>query len=127
MSTRKLAPSVVLAILLSASNGLSQETTERYIPIGQSPGISGQTSYIGSISSVDRQNGTVTVGPTEAPMTVEITDQTQIYLDRSHLRKTNLVGSLDDLRVDRRVEIKFVDPDERTAADWIKVAITEDD
>lgn len=126
MFRRSFPGTIVLAILLSASTGLSQESTERYIPIGQSPGISGEYSYMGMVNQVDRDSRAVQVEGNEGMMTIKLTDDTEIYLDRSQLKKTNLLGSMDDLRPGQRLEIKFVDYEKKEAADWIKIAVTED-
>lgn len=39
----------------------AQQTTEQYVPIGQSPGVSGKYSYIGKIVEVDQVAHTITV------------------------------------------------------------------
>ena len=47
---------LVVALLCGVSHVHGQKATERYIPIGQSPGLSGKYTYIGSIECIDAQN-----------------------------------------------------------------------
>lgn len=113
---------IVAVGLLAAVPARAQEATERFIPIGQSPGVSGVLSYIGEIESRDAQNNTVTVSGAEGSRTFTITDSTRIWVDRSSQQATNLVGARDALQVGRRIEVKFLSPEQNTVADWIKVA-----
>ena len=115
----------VVALLSWASNAHGQQTTEKYIPVGQSPGVSGVSSYIGQIESADASNRTVTVSGPEGARTIRVTEETSIWLDRSELRLTNQTGSMADLRPGRRVEVKYVDEETYETADWIKVVVTE--
>lgn len=95
--------------------------SERFIPIGQSPGISGKYSYVGVINAVNAANWTITVVESGSPMDIKVTESTKIWLDRSKRRKTNLSGNYQDCGVGDKVEIKFVDPDAKDTAEWIKV------
>lgn len=103
----------------------SHKATERYIPIGRSPGISGKVSYIGTIQAYDPARHTVTVNGGAEPITVSITERTRIWLDQSKIKKTNLVGDTSALLVGRRTEVKFENADRRQFADWIKVEIPQ--
>ena len=91
----------VVASLGWAPDAHGQQTTERYIPVGQSPGVSGVYSDIGQIESVDASNRTVTVSAPEGARTITVTEETSIWLDRSELRLTNETGSMADLRPGR--------------------------
>jgi len=115
----------VAALLLLGWTGTAgaQRTTEQYIPIGESPGISGVRSYIGAITAVDPQRRTFTVQDTTGPRTIKVGEGTRIWRDRSAERLSNEAGDLSDLRVGRRVEVKYVDDQARDTADWIKVAV----
>ncbi len=115
----------VVASLGWAPDAHGQQTTERYIPVGQSPGVSGVYSDIGQIESVDASNRTVTVSAPEGARTITVTEETSIWLDRSELRLTNETGSMADLRPGRRVEVKYADEDTKETAAWIKVVVTE--
>lgn len=113
---------VILLAVLAARPVDAQKATEQFIPIGQSPGVSGVLSYIGEIESRDAQNNTVTVSGAEGSRTFSITDSTRIWIDRSSQEMTSLIGERDALQVGRRIEVKFLSAEQPTIADWIKVA-----
>ncbi len=122
---RKHAISIALLIsCLGAVLARGQEATERYIPIGQSPGLSRQYNYMGPIDAVDAENRTLTVAGPSGARVVKLTERTRIWLDRSMLESTSSSGSFEDCLLGRRVEVKYVDPSRRELADWIKVQIT---
>lgn len=121
MKTHLIAAATVAGLLTWSPSVHAQRATERYIPVGQSPGVSGVTSYIGSVVAVDAQGRSFTVGA-EAPRTIRVTVRTRIWLDRSSQRQTNDAGRLADLRPGRKVEVLFAD-EARTIADWIKVVV----
>jgi hypothetical protein len=123
MTRSWIAVALGSALLGWASEARAQRTTEQFIPVGQSPGISGVRSYTGAIVAVDAERRTVTVRSPTAPLIIKITARTRVFLDRSAQRLTNEVGSMTDLQVGRRVEIKFVDDETRDTADWIKVVV----
>ena len=108
-------------LALASGSAYAQESTERYIPIGQSPGISNVVSYIGQIESVDAAARTVTFSGPEGSMTVRVADTTRIWVDRSGSRQSNLVGTFRDLKPGTRAEVKFLDPERRQVAQWVKV------
>ncbi len=116
---------VLVAILCWTSSAQAQMMTERYIPIGQSPGISGTYSYIGQVESVDTNNRTVTVRGQQGTRTINVTEKTWIWVDRSQQRQPNLRGAMSDLQPGRRVEVKYTDYQTKDTADWIKVASAE--
>ncbi len=95
--------------------------SERYIPIGQSPGISGKYSYIGIITDMDEARQTIGISESGAKFDVQITEETQIWLDRTKSRK--MLGRYEDCRLGSRVEIKFVDAELRDIAEWIKIEV----
>jgi hypothetical protein len=117
-----LRRSVIALLLVSwLIAGVAHEETERYIPIGQSPGISGKYSYLGPIRSVDQAQRTVVIEDRSGPRTVSVTPRTRIYLDRSASGLSNLTGKFEDCRIGNTVEIKYVDFRTKEEADWIKV------
>jgi len=117
------------AAFLIASVGVppayGQKATEQYIPLGQSPGVSGKISSIGEISGTDARERTLTLAEPSGSRTVKITEKTRIFLDRSKLKQASLTGTFDDLRKGRRAEIKYEDPALKQVADWVKVEITQ--
>jgi hypothetical protein len=102
-----------------------QEMTEMYIPIGQSPGVSGKSSLIGTIDSVNLQKQTLAVSGLTGIQTVVLTDRTRIWLDRTLARLSNQVGTLANLQKGLKVEVKFRDADQKRVAEWVKVQVTE--
>jgi hypothetical protein len=122
MNSRLIA--IALAALVTwGADAHGQQATERYIPLGQSPGISGTQSDNGEIAAVNARAGTFTVTGPDGPRTVKVTDRTRIWLDRSQQGATNTVGTVSDLQAGRRVEVRYVDASTRQNADWIKVAV----
>ena len=116
---------VAVALLGAISPAHGQKETERFIPIGQSPGVSQKQTSIGEIAGVDTARRTVTVAEQAGRRTVKITEKTRIWLDRTKLKQANLTGSFADLQKGRRVEVKYEDPERRQVADWVKVEITQ--
>lgn len=116
-----LVPMLLIAVGVSPVFG--QEQTERYIPIGKSPGISGKYSYIGKITGVDAANHTISVRDDTGSRTINCPHGTRIWLDRSALKQTNITGSFADMQVGRTVEVKFRDYQRMDEADWIKVGV----
>jgi hypothetical protein len=116
---------VAVALLGVISHAHGQKETERFIPIGQSPGVSQKQSSIGEIAEVDAAGRTVTVAEQAGRRTVTITEKTRIWLDRTKLKQANLSGSFTDLQKGRRVEVKYDDPVRRQVADWVKVEIAK--
>jgi hypothetical protein len=114
---------VLLAALLTAlpPAAPAQQATERYIPLGASPGVSGKTAMMGTV--VGYADGVLTLNSPAypGPQRVRMASATRIWLDRSTARRPNMPGSAADLLPGRRVEVKFVDPSRREVADWVKV------
>lgn len=100
----------------------AQLATEVYIPIGKSPGISGEKSVIGTITGIDYENeqNRMTVAVDGAPRAVTMTPATRYYLDRSGERRRSVTGSVEDCREGQRVEA-YVDDDGN--AIWIKIVV----
>ncbi len=109
-----------LTLLAAASTIFAQQSTEQHIPIGSSPGVSGEYSYIGEIVSVDLANLSLIVEDENARHVVKLTEATRIWLDRSASRRGNVEGSYEDCELGRRVEVKYA-PDNPTLAAWIKI------
>ncbi len=117
-----------IAVLLwgSAPSAHGQRATEMYVPVGQSPGVSGKYTVVGKIETINAQKRTVTIAGSSGTHTATITGRTQIWLDKNKLKLTNQKGTFSDLQVGRTVEIKYEDPKQmgRGASEWIKVQLT---
>jgi hypothetical protein len=124
---------VVALVGLSAVLGSSpsapaaQEMTEQYVPIGQSPGLSGKHTVIGKLQSVNAQEQTCAIAAATGALNVKVTERTKIWLDRSKLQQPNVEGTFADLRPGTTVEVK-PEHDSRGAgsgpAEWIKVEVS---
>lgn len=117
----RLALGLLIGLLGNVSLVHSQEATERFIPIGQSPGLSGTHTMIGEIQAVDGQSRRLTVTAEGRTYSVGVTERTRIWIDRSHLALPALTGDFADCDQGLKVEVKFEDEKEQSAADWIKV------
>jgi hypothetical protein len=120
------AVTVMAAVSLLVTSAQAQRATEVLIPIGQSPGVSGISSAIGTIASCDQSSRTVTISTDKEQHTATLSTETKIYLDRSAAsaaKKSGTLGSRSDCQRGRRAEVKFVyEGEARTArVEWIKI------
>lgn len=112
---------VALGVLVMAAVPAgAQQTTEQFIPIGQSPGVSGKYSYLGEIVSIDRDTNTITVRDASGVRSMRMTERTKVWIDRSERKRHNTTAGLEDCEVGDTVEVKYVHGDESTV-DWIKI------
>lgn len=118
------AAGLALLLLSAGAPASGQKATERYIPIGRSPGVSQKYASLGTIDSVSVVHKTITIVEANARRTIGVTNRTRIWLDRSKLRQPTLTGRFEDLRVGRRAEVKYLDPKTQLVAEWIKVEVT---
>lgn len=114
---------VVASLLLCLGVAHGQQATERYIPLGQSPGVSGKTAMMGSVLGYEGEHLIVAAPAYPQPQRVRMTPATRIWLDRSASKQSSLGGSVTDLRPGRRVEVRLGDAARRDSAEWVKVAI----
>lgn len=121
---RYLRLAIVVLLLGGALEASGQQATEMFIPIGQSPGLSGKGSLIGTLESVDPGKRMVSISSPSATQTVGITDRTLIWLDRSRQKQPNQNGALNDLQKGRKVEVKLRKGEPKAVAEWIKVQVS---
>ena len=116
-----------MLVLSGTAYAHGQEATEMFIPVGQSPGLSGKVTVIGAVEAVDAASRTITIAGASGAARAEITDRTDIWLDRSKRSLPNRKGTLADLERGRVVEVKYVDTQLRGQgpARWIKVQLPE--
>ena len=98
-----------------------QNTTELYIPIGKSPGLSDTFNLIGTIDEVNSQDQKLTVTAVSGAHTVTISEDTLIFLDKSKLRQPNRYGSFSDFKSGMMVEVRFEADKRHRPAQWIKL------
>jgi hypothetical protein len=110
----------ILLLLALAPLAFGQRTTERFIPIGKSPGLSGKRTYMGKVGTADAKERTI--GGTT--WNAQVTEKTKIWLDRSKLGLTNINGTFDDLKPGRVIEVKYAGKGKDSGpAEWIKVEV----
>ena len=120
--TQLAAVAALTALLGGVPAVQAQKATERFIPLGQSPGLSADHTDIAEIEAVAAGQGTITLKVAEAARHVTVTDRTSIWLDRTTTGQTILVGNFSNLQVGLRVEVKYESNDRRLPAEWIKIA-----
>ena len=118
--TARLCKAVLLFATLVSSAAMGQQTTEQFIPIGKSPGISGEYSYIGVVVAVDRDAHTIDIQSNRGTKTIRVTEETRLWLDRSKAKRTNPKASYADCEVGVTVEVMYRH-DDKTTANWIKI------
>ncbi|ETW95657.1 hypothetical protein [Candidatus Entotheonella palauensis] len=120
-----------MALAVLALGGLqlawAQKSTEIYIPIGKSPGLSETRTIIGSVVSVSAPEQRFTVAEGQTNYTVQVDSETRIWLDQSALNTANRNGSFDALQPERRVEVKYKESERQAqvTAEWIKVEMRQ--
>ena len=116
----------ILRILLTVSLcmnfavGQAQQTTEKFIPIGMSPGVSGKSSHLGNITAVDSAAKSFSMQIDGDNKVISVAPTTWIWLDRSKSKKPNLDGGFGALETGSRVEV-FMNPGDPAKAAWIKI------
>lgn len=113
-------PLAIALVTLAAGDALAHPAFERYIPIGESPGLSGSGTYIGRIREATEADYTLVVqGEDRSRRTIRVVPSTDVWVDRSRRRRPNSAGGFDDCRPGRRVEVLLhADSNE---ARWVKV------
>ncbi len=112
---------IICFLLFGAFYADAEKSTELYIPIGQSPGLSGEYTVMGKIDQVNPQNQTLKMSGASGSYTVKMTKNTFIYLDRSKTQLSNIYGTLADCKPGDLVEVKFEDNSRNKPIEWIKV------
>jgi hypothetical protein len=120
---RKLRIGVVLVAVLVCSGSFAhgQRATERFIPLGRSPGVSGKLTTIGTIVSVDPARRRLRIAGSAGPLEVALRDSTRIWIDRHERGLPTLSGTLEDCREGTTAEVKYADPETRQVAEWVKL------
>lgn len=115
---RTIVTTVAMVASIAGAWAGGQETTEVYIPIGKSPGVSGVSSIVGTVTEVDYDAKSLVVTTDGSPRSIDMDDETDYYLDRSDSNEPSTKGDVRDCQVGRTVEVKFA---EDGKADWIKI------
>lgn len=114
-----------LMLCLAAPQAQAQKAAERFIPLGQSPGLSGQVTLLGVIRDADPVSGQITLELEEGEVrAITVTRSTRVWVDRSLLRQSNLPGGFADLTPGLWLEAMPEANDPRQA-EWVKVELSE--
>jgi hypothetical protein len=117
----RLGAALAVVLFCGASLAHGQRATERYIPLGQSPGVSGKQSTIGTIAGVAWERRQLELAGPDGLVRVRVEESTRIWIDRHRLGQSTVAGTFEDLREGRRAEVKYADPETRQVAEWVKV------
>lgn len=120
MNIMAKAGSILAASLLVVAAVNAQQATERYIPIGDSPGVSKEYAVIGTITAVSHDDWTITLSNESGVYTIKVTPTTKVFVDRTGSRITNLSGRFEDCQVGQRAEVMHIRNDKEVAY-WIKL------
>ncbi|MBT8433081.1 MAG: hypothetical protein KJN95_00380 [Gammaproteobacteria bacterium] len=111
-----------VSLSLSFATSQAQQTTEKFIPIGMSPGVSGKSSYMGSITAVNSAAKSFSMQADGDSKSIGVKSTTRIWLDRSKSKKPNQVGGFGALKAGKKVEVLMNSTEPATAA-WIKIEV----
>ena len=114
---------VMLILVFGISETYAQKATEIFIPVGQSPGVSGIYSMVAKIVDVKSEDQTINMSNSSGNYTVKIMEQTQIWLDRSKLKMKNKVGSFSDLKSNLTIEVRYKDKERKGEVIWVKIQL----
>jgi hypothetical protein len=116
--------SILLIFLFywASSQVCAQTMTEIYIPIGQSPGVSGKYSIVGKIEAVNLKDSTATIMDGAGTKTIiKMTAGCAVYLDKSKLKLRNKKGYFIDIKPGMAAEAKYKDNKPGNKIEWLKV------
>lgn len=108
-------------LVVPASTVQAQEMTERHIPVGAYPSLSGEHTFTGIIVAVDHGKKIITLEIEDGERNFRVTDDTKIWLDRSQLKKTTLDGVFGDIQTGLEAEVRTLGEENSDAAYWVKV------
>jgi len=121
MSALTVKSGLIFAVLIFAvSTSHSQQSTEVYIPIGSSPGVSTTSSLRGEIRRLDYTSRSIELLDRGSMRTVHVSDATRYYLDRSGYGKKSETGNMQDCKVGRLIEVHVA---ENGDVQWIKIQV----
>ena len=122
---RKLSLLIVFffAISFIPETAHAQKATEIFIPINASPGLSDHYTWQGTIDAVDEGNMTITVTNDTGTRNIKLTEDTNIWLDKSSLKVKNETGDFEDCKPGSFIEVKYRENEADHVAEWIKIKI----
>ena len=116
---------ILIIMLMMAVSAPAEKATELYIPIGQSPGLSGSYAARGKIEQVNYSQNTLSMSAGSGTYTVKVSKRTMIYLDRSKMGQPNIYGSFSDCKQGMTLEVRFEKDERSRPAEWIKLEVRQ--
>lgn len=107
------------------SFSIAQKSTEIYIPVGKSPGISGKYSTIGRVEAINLTDSTITIAIAGelGSHTIKCAKDTKIWVDKSSIKQFNKDANLIDIKIGSIIEIKYKGNKSDALVEWIKIQI----
>ncbi len=113
----------LFAILFFPHLGQGQQMTEKYIPVDAYPGLADKFVTVGIILRIDEKGKTFVLRGDSDTKTIQVSDKTKIWLDRSLRKEANQDGTFADLKAGLRAEVRVLGPKQMTTAKWVKVQV----
>ena len=107
------------------SFSIAQKSTEIYIPVGKSPGISGKYSTIGRVEAINLTDSTITItiAGELGSHTIKCAKDTKIWVDKSSIKQFNKDANLIDIKIGSIIETKYKGNKSDALVEWIKIQI----
>lgn len=112
---------IILAWIYSYSN--AQKSTEVYIPVGKSPGVSGKYATIGRVEAINLADSTITIAGELGSHTIKCGKDTKIWIDRTKIKQFNEGANLVDIKIGSIIESKYKGNKSDALVEWIKIQI----
>lgn len=111
--------------LITFSYCPAQKSTEMFIPVGQSPGLSGKYTVLGTVENFNAQDSILTLSTDAGNKVIKIKGQPKIWLDFSKLKSPNKNGTLNHVQIGLLVELKYTANKIDSTTDWIKIQMKD--
>ncbi len=107
------------------SFSIAQKSTEIYIPVGKSPGISGKYSTIGRVEAINHTDSTITItiAGELGSHTIKCAKDTKIWVDKTSIKQFNKGANLIDIKIGSIIETKYKGNKSDALVEWIKIQI----
>jgi hypothetical protein len=115
-------PMLLVLALICAPSAFAQKSTEMYVPLGQSAGLSGKHTLQAQVQAVNAAERSLTLVRDGSNVTVKLAAGAPVWIDRSKQQQSNSVGTLADARPGMLAEVKFVKNNLAGGeAEWVKL------
>ena len=116
---------VTITLVWIYSFSHAQKSTEVYIPVGKSPGISGKYSTIGRVEAINLTDSTITItiAGELGSHSIKCAKDTKIWVDKTTIKQFNKGGNLIDIKIGSIIETKYKGNKSDASVEWIKIQI----